>query len=142
MSDALRDSFCVGAVGQSEELPVYSSSHLISVPSGAGALFGDTHTETLQTALWIGLREVEEAKLALITQRSCHVVLAVAGPTAGSDGSSVVTCGRTRNRNTFSIGLERVALVASCTLFASATSVARPTGITGRLLINIQKACV
>lgn len=55
MSDAFRNSLSVGTVGEGEELPVHSSPHLISIPSGAGALFGDAHTETLQTAFRVGL---------------------------------------------------------------------------------------
>lgn len=57
-------------------LPIHSlATYLISIPSGAGTLFGDTHTETLQTAIRVGLRKVEGAGFTLITLSARHVVL-------------------------------------------------------------------
>lgn len=51
------------------------ATDLFSIPRGAGALLGDAHAETAQAALGVGLREMEESGLALVTQGACHVVL-------------------------------------------------------------------
>lgn len=85
---------------------------------------------------------MEEARLAYITKSACHIVLAVTESAAGAGGSSIITCGNTGGRNTFSIGLKWVTLVARSTLFTASSSVARLTCITCCLLVNVQEACV
>lgn len=86
---------------------------------------------------------MKSTSLTLVTQRTSNIGLAIAWFADGIDSSSVITLGNgAGSRNTFAIGLQRVADISWCTFLTTSPCVTFSAGVTCGLIVVVQEASV
>ena len=75
--DAVDDVLPASLLGQREALDVAGEDgpHLLSIPSGSRAHFGDAHAEAIDAAVLVVHVQVKSVWFALIATRSSHQIL-------------------------------------------------------------------